>query len=498
MNKKSYLAEIPSVEEMLQETKIKNLLDNAPRVLVVDTIRSYFAELRFTLSSTLRSQTEGKVHLERKLPVLRSNTTTKDEPEKELKTEILSINSLTQEVVTRVEKKMHPSLRQVVNATGVILHTGLGRALLSEEAKKAILDISDNFCNLEIETSSGKRSSRDIHLAELLTLLTGAEAGFAVNNNAGAVILALNTFAERKEVIVSRGQLVEIGGSFRLTEIMKKSSAKLVEVGTTNRTYLEDYEEAITKNTAILLHVHTSNFRIFGFTEEVSLEGLVKLAKKKNLIVVSDLGSGSLIDLSKYGFTYEPTVQDGIKAGADIVTFSGDKLLGGPQAGVLVGKKDLLAKMKKNPLTRPLRIDKLCLAGLEATLKIYLDEKKAIKNIPVYQILFKSITEIDKMAKDLAGELEKTKRGDHLIGKISVKDGFSQVGGGSLPTENIATKLVSIKPEKLKVDELAKRLRLNNPQIFARVSDNELLLDVRTLKEQDFNLILNAFQTITR
>jgi L-seryl-tRNA(Ser) seleniumtransferase len=443
---------------MLQQTKVKKLLEDAPRMLVVDTIRSYFTELR-------------------KLP------------EEEIKEETFAVEKLTEEIISRVKKKMQPSLRRTVNATGVILHTGLGRACLSETAKEAIQAVSDNFCNLEIETLSGKRSSRDMHLAELLPLLTGAEAGFVVNNNAGAVLLALNTFAEGKEVIVSRGQLVEIGGSFRLPEIMKKSGAKLIEVGTTNKTYLEDYTNAITENTTILLHVHTSNFRILGFTEEVSLEELVKLGKEKNIIVMDDLGSGSLIDLTKYGFAYEPTVQESIKAGMDIVTFSGDKLLGGPQAGIIVGKKELLAKMKRNPLTRALRIDKLCLAGLEATLKLYLDEKKTVEKIPVYQIMFKPISEIDKMTKNLARELEKSK-----IGKIGIKDSFSQVGGGSLPTENIPTKLVSIKPEKLKVDELAKKLRLNNPPIFARVSEDELLLDMRTLKEEDVNIIVDAFQ----
>ncbi len=464
-NCKDYLAQIPAVEEILQQARVKKLLEVAPRIMVVGTIRSYFAELR-------------------KLA------------EEELKKENIAVEKLTDEIVNRVEKKIKPSFDRVVNATGIILHTGLGRALLSEKAKEAILAVSDNFSNLEIDIPSGKRSSRDVHLAELLTLLTGAEAGFAVNNNAGAVILALNTFAARpdgegKEVIVSRGQLVEIGGSFRLNEIMKKSGAKLVEVGTTNRTYLEDYAEAITKNTAILLQVHTSNFRIFGFTEEVSLEALVKLAKKKKLLTISDVGSGTLIDLSKHGLTYEPTVQDSVKTGADIVTFSGDKLLGGPQAGIIVGKKDILAKIKKNPLTRALRIDKLCLAALEATLKLYLDPEKAVQSIPVYRILFKPITEIEKMAKNLARELEKTE-----IGKINIKDDYSQVGGGSLPTENIPTKLVSIKPEKLKVDELAKRLRLNNPPIFARVSDNELLIDLRTLKTEETNLIVDAFQKI--
>jgi len=478
-NLKSYLAQIPSVEEMLQQKKIKILLEDAPRILVVDTIRSYFNELR-------------------KLSILRSNTT-KDEPGKEMKEETLAVEKLTEEIINHVERKMQPSLNRVVNATGIILHTGLGRALLSEEAKKAIQTVSENFCNLELEILNGKRGSRDMHLAELLPLLTGAEAGFAVNNNAGAVLLALNTFAEGKEVLVSRGQLVEIGGSFRLPEIMKKSGAKLVEVGTTNKTYLEDYANAITENTAVLLHVHTSNFRIFGFTEEVKLEELVKLGREKSLIVMDDLGSGSLIDLTKYGLSYEPTVQESIKASVDIVTFSGDKLLGGPQAGIIVGKKELLAKMKKNPLGRALRIDKLCLAGLEATLKLYLDEKKAIENIPVYQILFKPISEIEKVAKSLVNELEKIG-----IGKITIKDGYSQVGGGSLPTENIATKLVSIKPNKLsetplkrwKVDELAQKLRLNNPPIFARVSEDELLLDLRTLKEEDFDIIVNAFQKI--
>ncbi len=271
-----------------------------------------------------------------------------------------------------------------------MIHTNLGRSLLAKEAIENVIKVSENYSNLEYDLKQGKRGSRYSHVEELIKKVTGAEAAMVVNNNAAAVMLALNTLCEEKEAIVSRGQLVEIGGSFRVPDVMKFSRAHLVEVGTTNRTHLYDYENNINENTGVLLKVHTSNFKIMGFTEEVSSEEMVQLGEKYKLPVMEDIGSGTLVDFSKYGFTYEPTVQSSLEKGVDVVTFSGDKMLGGPQAGIIVGKKKYIDKMKKNQLTRALRIDKMTLAALEGTLKYYIDEKEAIENIPTLNMILSS------------------------------------------------------------------------------------------------------------
>jgi L-seryl-tRNA(Sec) selenium transferase (EC 2.9.1.1) len=404
-------------------------------------------------------------------------------------------DAVAQRVYDCVLEKAAPQLKPVINATGVILHTNLGRAFLSAGAEKALLSVSANYSNLEVDAATNKRSDRIDHLEPLLCLLINAPAATVVNNNAAAVFLALNTFAFRKEVIVSRGQLVEIGGAFRLPEIMKASGAKLVEVGTTNITYLSDYEKAITDKTAMLLHVHPSNFAITGFTQEVGLEQLVRLARSRGLLTMSDMGSGVLIDLKKYGFGDEPPVQSAIKSGADVVSFSGDKLLGGPQAGILAGGKACLERMKKNPLNRALRVDKLRIAALEATLKSYLDEQTAIRDIPVLEMLLRPLPQIAREAADLFEKLSGVVAGN---GRIQIADGFSQLGGGALPAENIPTKVIRFLPARLSPDVFAARLRRNNPPVFTRIAQGELILDPRTLHPKEYKVIAEAFNTILK
>jgi L-seryl-tRNA(Ser) seleniumtransferase len=313
-----------------------------------------------------------------------------------------------------------------------------------------------------------------------------------VNNNAAAVMLVLSTMAKDKEVIVSRGQLVEIGGSFRVPDVMNFSGAKLVEVGTTNRTHLYDYENNITENTGVLLKVHTSNFKIMGFTEEVSIEQLVELGRAKNIPVIEDIGSGVLIDFSKYGFIYEPTVQESIKKGIDIVTFSGDKMLGGPQAGIIAGKKEYIDKIKKNQLTRALRIDKMTLAALEGTLKYYLDEEAAVKNLPTLYMILSSKEEHKKRAQRLKNRLQKSVEGLDI--KLDMD--YSMVGGGSMPTEKISTYVLKIKSTTKSIKQMEKSLRSNITPIIVRIYNNEIIMDIRTIFDKDFDTIVEAFKNI--
>lgn len=313
-----------------------------------------------------------------------------------------------------------------------------------------------------------------------------------VNNNAAAVLLVLSTLAKDGEVIVSRGELVEVGGSFRIPSIMELSGAKLLEVGATNKTHLKDYEEAISEDTKAIMKVHTSNYRILGFTESVDIDELSIFSKKHNIPVIEDLGSGVFIDLSKYGLSYEPTVLDSLRKGADIVTFSGDKMLGGPQAGIIVGKKEYIDKMKKNQLTRALRVDKLTICALEATLRTYLDEEKAIKEIPTLRMLTYKIDELEEKANNLLNKIKELK----IDAKVCVEDGLSQVGGGSMPLETIKSKVVAITPNNMNVSTLERRLRLSNAHIIARVYENKYILDVRTIFEDEYDLIINELKNI--
>ena len=390
----------------------------------------------------------------------------------------LNEDAILDQVDAQIEIESQPGHIRVVNATGTILHTNLGRALLSQPAIDAMLAVAGNPINLEYDLAAGKRGKREETLEQLLVQLTGAEAATVVNNNAAAVLLGLNSLAQGKEVIVSRGELIEIGGAFRIPEIMAKSGAILREVGATNRTHPADYENAINENTALLLKVHTSNYKVVGFTAEVTLDQLVAIGKKHNLPVMEDLGSGALIDLSKYGLPKEPIVAERIQAGADVVTFSGDKILGGPQAGLLVGKKELIGKMNKNHLQRALRCGKLTLAALEATLRRYRQSPNIVDEIPTLRAFTRPVAEVRAMGEQLLPKLES------VLGKdfhLSLQDSTSQIGSGALPTEELPTVVITIENAKLSANAIAKRFRQANPPIIGRIQEDKFLLDLRTI-----------------
>ncbi|MCB2180654.1 MAG: L-seryl-tRNA(Sec) selenium transferase [Desulfobulbaceae bacterium] len=393
----------------------------------------------------------------------------------------------------RLQAKLTPSFRTVINATGVIVHTNMGRSLLPVEAMDNLVKVGSHYSNLEFDLSTGKRGSRYSLVEELLCEITGAEAGLVVNNNAAAVLLVLDTLAKGREVVVSRGQLVEIGGSFRIPAVMEKSGAFLREVGATNRTHVKDYEEAINEQTALLLKVHMSNYRIIGFTSEVSLPDLVALGKKHALPVVEDLGSGSFIDLSRFGLEKEPTVGETIKAGVDVVTFSGDKLLGGPQAGLILGKKEIIGRIKKNPLNRALRIDKFTLAGLESILRLYVDEELAEKHIPTLAMMAMSPEMVNKRALKLVRRVKKA-LGDKC--DVATVDTMSRVGGGAMPEQDLPSRAVALRPRMMRLNELEKRLRDNSLPVIGRIEDEALLLDMRTVAEDEVVQLSQALLTV--
>ena len=454
------LRKIPSVDEILSKPEVSDLLRTYPRSVVIEAIRSGLQKLR--------EQILGK----------------KDPSEiGDLSLTLEHLHPLFQKEIDLLTK---PRLRRVINATGVVIHTNLGRSPLHPAAIEHLIDVSKNYSNLEYDLALGERGSRYAHVEEILCHLSGAESALVVNNNAGAVLLALNTLAEGKEVIVSRGELVEIGGAFRIPDVMKRSGALLREVGATNRTHLSDYQKAINPQTALLLKVHTSNFRLMGFTSEVSLQDLVKLGAEHRLSVVDDLGSGCFIDLTQYGLEREPTVQEAIRTGVDAVTFSGDKLLGGPQAGIILGKKTFLDLFKINPLTRALRIDKLTLAALESTLLIYLDEKKAMEEIPTLRML-----NVDTGALKRRGRRLLKKLSGMMIKKITftLKEDVSQVGGGALPLQELPTIVVAIRPHDISVNSLEENLRKGEPPIISRIRKEELILDMRTVTDEEIPLL---------
>lgn len=454
------LRKLPKIDELLKDELIINELDCTERILVVDSLRE---SIEYFRNNILNNKIEN-----------------------------FSFEDVLTLSLRIINKKKIPHLKRVINGTGTVIHTNLGRSLLSEEALKSVIDIAGNYNNLEYNLEEGERGSRYNHIEEIIVKITGAESAMVVNNNAAAIMLALDTLCKNKEAIVSRGQLVEIGGSFRIPEVMKFSGAKLVEVGTTNRTHLYDYENNITENTGVLLKVHTSNFKIFGFTEEVSMEDLVKLGNEKNIPVIEDIGSGVLIDFSKYGFTYEPTVQESIKNGIDVVTFSGDKMLGGPQAGIIVGKKKYIEAMKKNQLTRALRVDKMTLTALESTLRAYLDEKKAIETIPSLKMILMNKEDIKKKAIKLKEKLNNVIKNF----QFEIVEDYSMVGGGSMPTEKIQTYVIKAKHDKISAVELETMLRGNEIPIITRVFNDEVILDLRTIFEKDFDKIVDAFSNI--
>ena len=397
--------------------------------------------------------------------------------------ELPSAEAIENMVLAQITRENTPNLRRVINATGVILHTNLGRAPLAPQATQAVLAAASGYSTLEYDAELGARGSRHSHVDRLLTRITGAEGALVVNNNAAAVMLMLAALTKGRDVIVSRGELVEIGGSFRIPEVMEQSGCTLREVGATNRTRASDYENAISENTGALLKAHTSNYKIMGFTGEVSARELAELGAKHALPFLYDLGSGPLLPLAPFGVTDEPCVAECVAAGADVICFSGDKLLGGPQAGIIVGKGEYIAKMKKHPLARALRIDKLTLAALEATLRLYSDPEQALAQIPTLRMLSADQQTLRESAERLASLLASAG------GQISVIEDAGQIGGGSAPTQLLPGTVVAITPSEVSLTELERRLRLCQPAIVARIAKERLLIDPRTIDQADFEYL---------
>jgi len=398
--------------------------------------------------------------------------------------------------LSRVRQLLTPSLRPVINATGVVIHTNLGRSIIPKEILEEMAEIGSRYSNLEFDLEKGVRGSRYVHVEDILCEITGAPAALVVNNNAAAVFLVLSTFAKGKEVVVSRSELVEIGGSFRIPDVMKQSGAILREVGATNRTHLRDFEDNICEDTALLLKVHQSNFKILGFTKSVSVKELRVLADKYGLLVFEDLGSGSFVDFSKYGMEYEPTVQEALRAGADIVSFSGDKLLGGTQAGIILGSEEVIAKIRKNPLNRALRIDKFTLAALEGILRLYRDEEKARATIPTLRML----TEAPDITKKRAIRLLRRLRRIKSKGlRFTLIPSIGRVGGGALPLQELPSygvRVETVEDQGLSPHELEESLRYLDPPIIARIDENGLILDAKTLLDGDIPIIEKAFRRL--
>lgn len=403
--------------------------------------------------------------------------------------------TILKSVRQRIDREMDPNLKHVINATGVVVHTNLGRSLLPATALAGINRIATAYSNLEFDLVAGKRGLRYSHVEALIREISGAEAALAVNNNAGAVLLCLDTLAKGKTVVVSRGELVEIGGSFRIPDVMTHSGAVLKEVGTTNRTHLRDYEQAICPNTALLLKVHTSNYSVVGFTATVSLGELVQLAGQYRLPVMEDLGSGTFIDFSAYGLMKEPTVQESVAAGADVITFSGDKLLGGPQAGIIVGKKAIVDQIKKNPLTRALRIDKLTLAALEETLRLYRDPVKAVEQIPTLRMMLCPLKQIEERAEKLIRMLEAI--GNERIA-VYRKQLSSKTGGGALPLMELPSRCIGMVIQGMTAATLEKRMRTAETPVIGRIEDDLYLMDARTIQEDELLTIQRVVSKLVR
>lgn len=465
-SKQNVLRRIPSVDKILECDDVKELLQEYSRGVVLKAVQKKLEKVR-----------KQMLLVQEPLP----------------HNEQIRVEITGEEIEKEIQSFSEPHLEKVINATGVVLHTNIGRSLLSEEAIENLKRIASSYSNLEYDLEKGQRGSRYSHVEGILCEISGAEAAFVVNNNAGAVLLTLNTLANGKEAIISRGELIEIGGSFRIPDIMKRSGTLMVDVGTTNKTHLSDYEKAINDNTGLLLKVHTSNYRIVGFTSEVDLRSLIELGKRYHLTVVNDLGSGCLIDFSPYGLDHEPTVQEVVKTGVDVVTFSGDKLLGGPQAGIIVGKRAILKKLIKNPLNRALRIDKLTLTALESTLRLYIDHETVIEKIPTLRMITLPLENIEKRAVGFLGRLQKNIP-DSV--EIQVIDDSSQVGGGALPAQQLPTKVIAISSKLISVQDLEKRLRENRPSIITRINKDQVRIDLRTVNEKEEQIIEASLRKI--
>lgn len=447
---------LPSVQELLENHTLRDYERRVGRTVVADAIRAALDSAR----AEIRAGGSAP------MPAL-----------------------LIDAIAERIQETVRPPLTRVINATGVILHTNLGRAPLSQAALQALRDAAESYSNLEYDLDKGERGSRYTHARDLLCALTGAEDALVVNNNAAAVMFILRALAAGKEVLISRGQLVEIGGGFRVPDVLRESGAQMVEVGTTNRTRLADFENAITEQTALLLQVHPSNFRVIGFTSEVSLADMAALGRKFGLWVVHDLGSGALLDTSRYGLAQEPMPQASLQAGADLVTFSADKLLGGPQAGIVVGRADLVQKLLKHPLARALRVDKLTLAALQTTLLHY-RKNEAVQQIPIWQMIAAPVDALAARAEEWAAHWR-------AVGlDAAVMDAVSTVGGGSLPGETLPTRAVGLNVRA--PDAFLKRLRENQPPIVARIENDRVLIDPRTILPHDISALLEGVERAAR
>ena len=459
INQQQALRQIPSLETLLISEQFQPLLENYDHELVVENLRVTLEEIR----SEIRA---GQID-----------------------TNKLTTENLAEQVMNQLQQKFSARLVRVINVTGTITHTNLGRALLSEEACCALTNCAQHYVNLEYDVKSGRRGHRDSITEPLFQQLTGCEASTVVNNNAAAVLLSLNTLAQGGEVIVSRGELIEIGGAFRIPDVMEASGAILKEVGTTNRTHLSDYERTINENTALLLKVHPSNYRIEGFASSPEMTDIVELGHKHGIPTMEDLGSGSLIDLAKYGLPHEPIVGERMKAGVDIVTFSGDKLLGGPQAGVIIGKEEFIAKIRRNPLMRAMRVGKLTIAALEATLRLYLNESTLTETLPMLRFYTRPFDEVRQLAEQLAVKLSQI-LGDVI--EVLAEESYSQIGSGSLPVETIKSMSVVFTSQTISIEKLAQQFRNHEVPIIGRVSEGKFIMDIRSATEEDIREIKQA------
>jgi L-seryl-tRNA(Ser) seleniumtransferase len=441
-----HLRQLPSVDRVLSVLRMRDDVRGVAHAILVRLVREVVEEVRAELQRGDRERVD--------------------------------LMDLAEAVEDRLRVLVHPSLRRVLNATGALLHTNLGRAPLAPEARSAVLEAA-GACNLELDLASGERGSRQDHVTSLLRRLTGAEGALVVNNNAAAVLLALSALASGREVVVARSEQVEIGGSFRMPDVMRAAGVRLVEVGTTNRVYLRDYEAAITPDTALLLKVHRSNFRIVGFVADVPVQELVSLGRRAGIPVMYDLGSGGMVDLRTRGLPYEPSVPEAVASGCDLVLFSGDKLLGGPQSGILVGRTSLLERLRTHPLYRVVRVDKLDLAALEATLRLYLDPETAWQRIPVLRMLGASVEDLQERATRLARRLREVGVAAEAV------PSQAEAGGGSLPGVVLPSYAVRLRHPSLPAHALASRLRTASPPILARVQEEAVLLDLRSVLPED-------------
>lgn len=473
----SFLRRLPGVDRLLSEMADDLQLIDTPKSVLTAAIRNVLENRRRTILARPATQSYP------------------ESAESSGSEETVDHGRIISDIRAAVSAAMTENLRHVINATGVVVHTNLGRSLLPEAAVRHILEIATCYSNLEFNLDEGKRGLRYELVEDILCEVSGAPAAMVVNNNAGAVLLCLDTMAKGREVIVSRGELVEIGGAFRIPDVMAKSGAYLKEVGTTNRTHPEDYRRAISDQTGLLLKVHTSNYGIVGFTSAVSLEALVEIGAEAGLPVMEDLGSGTFIDFSKYGLAREPTVQESVAAGADIVTFSGDKLLGGPQAGIIVGKPGIIGEIRKNSLTRALRIDKLTLAALESTLRLFRDEKEALCTIPTLEMLTCSMDTITARAEELYGLLAPLEKWG---AQVSLVKSTSRAGGGSMPLLSLPTICVGIAIDGMSASRTDARMRHGNPPVVGRIEDDLYLMDARTIRPGEVQRIARAFEDFCR